>query len=251
MKNLVYTLSVLLVWCLFFSCSIEKRKHLSGYYIEWPTAKSVTLESKAIPATKVLDHMALKPISEIVKGIAPAHLLTNKTIPNNAQTFSTNTPVYNKLKPSKTARLDDDSCDVITFKNGNEIRVKVLEITPKQIKYRYCDPAGNEIINEDKSTIFSIKYPNGTKEIIHSKGKDKNAKTSNSSTPGNSSQIVALLLCIFIGTLGVHRFYLGHMGMGILYLLTGGLCGVGVLIDMILIITGDLKPKNGDYSEKL
>ncbi|GAA3949322.1 TM2 domain-containing protein [Hymenobacter algoricola] len=64
------------------------------------------------------------------------------------------------------------------------------------------------------------------------------------------SQTVAAVLCFFLGWLGVHRFYLGYVGMGILELLTLGGFGILTLIDFIRIITGDLKPKDGDYTEK-
>lgn len=47
--------------------------------------------------------------------------------------------------------------------------------------------------------------------------------------------LVALLLSIFAGTLGIDRFYLGHIGQGIGKLLTGGACGIWWLIDLILI----------------
>jgi len=70
--------------------------------------------------------------------------------------------------------------------------------------------------------------------------------------PGDGkSQVIALILCIFVGLLGIHRFYLGYTMEGVLQLLTGGGCGVWSLIDLIRIITGDLKPKNGDYTETL
>lgn len=70
--------------------------------------------------------------------------------------------------------------------------------------------------------------------------------------PGDGkSQVIALILCIFVGVLGIHRFYLGYTLEGVLQLLTGGGCGVWALIDLIRIITGDLKPKNGDYTETL
>lgn len=37
----------------------------------------------------------------------------------------------------------------------------------------------------------------------------------------------------FLGVAGIHRFALGQAGMGILYLLTAGLCGVGTIVDMV------------------
>lgn len=50
--------------------------------------------------------------------------------------------------------------------------------------------------------------------------------------------LVALLLCIFTGGWGVHRFYTGHILIGMLQLLTCGMCGLWTLIDVILIATG-------------
>lgn len=47
---------------------------------------------------------------------------------------------------------------------------------------------------------------------------------------------VALLLCFFLGVLGGHKFYEGKIGMGILYLFTVGLFGIGVIIDFIILL---------------
>lgn len=47
---------------------------------------------------------------------------------------------------------------------------------------------------------------------------------------------VALLLCVFLGCIGGHKFYEGKVGMGILYLFTMGLFGIGVCIDFIVIL---------------
>jgi TM2 domain-containing membrane protein YozV len=57
--------------------------------------------------------------------------------------------------------------------------------------------------------------------------------------------LTALLLSIFLGQLGVDRFYLGYVGLGVLKLLTAGGCGIWWLIDVIMIATDSLKDAKG------
>jgi TM2 domain-containing membrane protein YozV len=59
--------------------------------------------------------------------------------------------------------------------------------------------------------------------------------------------VAAILLCFFLGCLGVHRFYVGKIGTGILQLITMGGLGVWVLIDFIMIVIGKFKDKDGLY----
>ncbi len=47
---------------------------------------------------------------------------------------------------------------------------------------------------------------------------------------------VALLLCFFLGEFGAHKFYEGKILMGVLYLFTLGLFGIGVLVDFIILL---------------
>jgi TM2 domain-containing membrane protein YozV len=63
--------------------------------------------------------------------------------------------------------------------------------------------------------------------------------------PGQRSFIVALLLSILVGSLGVDRFYLGYIGLGVLKLITFGGCGIWWLIDLILIATGSMTDADG------
>jgi TM2 domain-containing membrane protein YozV len=57
--------------------------------------------------------------------------------------------------------------------------------------------------------------------------------------------MMTLLLCLFAGTLGVHRFYVGKIGSGVGQLLTLGGCGIWSLIDLIMIITGKFTDAQG------
>ena len=59
------------------------------------------------------------------------------------------------------------------------------------------------------------------------------------------SRLVALLLCLFLGLLGVHRFYAGKIGTAVLMIVTAGGLGVWWLIDLIFIACGSFRDKQG------
>ena len=62
----------------------------------------------------------------------------------------------------------------------------------------------------------------------------------------NDKGVITLALCFMLGYLCVHRFYSGHIGIGIVQLLTLGGCGIWVLIDLIMILTGKYKDSEGN-----
>jgi TM2 domain-containing membrane protein YozV len=59
------------------------------------------------------------------------------------------------------------------------------------------------------------------------------------------SFVAALLLCLFLGGFGIHRFYVGKIGTGILQLITLGGLGIWSLIDLVVIIVSKFKDKQG------
>ena len=61
----------------------------------------------------------------------------------------------------------------------------------------------------------------------------------------NKRVLPAFLLCFFLGTFGIHRFYAGKIGTGILELVTLGGLGIWWLVDIILILTGNFKDADG------
>lgn len=61
------------------------------------------------------------------------------------------------------------------------------------------------------------------------------------------SKLATILLCWFFGTFGVHRFYVGKIWTGLIYLCTAGLCGFGTVFDMILLLLNVFKDKEGKH----
>ncbi len=58
--------------------------------------------------------------------------------------------------------------------------------------------------------------------------------------------LITLILCILVGSLGVHRFYTGNIVTGVLMLITLGGCGVWTIIDLIMIAANTYSDGNGN-----
>ncbi len=151
---------------------------------------------------------------------------------------------YNSIKSVKSiTETNTDKpyipIEKISTKTGNNNIIQSLKkISSSKNKNIFTEQANKTLYNENaitKKISKVLKKPN------------KN----NATTDGGKSQLVALLLAIFVGILGIHRFYLGYTGIGILMLLTGGVCGILALIDLIRIIIGDLKPRYEEYTDTL
>ena len=56
---------------------------------------------------------------------------------------------------------------------------------------------------------------------------------------------ILAIVCFFLGELGIHRFVVGKIGTGILWLLTFGLFGIGYIVDFIMILCGTFTDKSG------
>ncbi len=74
---------------------------------------------------------------------------------------------------------------------------------------------------------------------------------SNSISSSQQDWLVALLLCFFIGVIGAHRFYVGKIGTGLLMVFTLGGLGIWTFIDLILIIVGKFKNKDGEILSRI
>jgi hypothetical protein len=108
----------------------------------------------------------------------------------------------------------------------------------------YCKPDIGKVINEAKEEAAAAKgVPSPTINISNvNTNTNQNIAGSVDNYP-YKSKWVAAILCFFFGVLGVHRFYVGKTGTGIIWLFTAGLCGFGALIDFIIILIGGFRDK--------
>ena len=96
---------------------------------------------------------------------------------------------------------------------------------------KYCSQCGAQLVDE------AVVCPQCGCAVAAQKTADPNVSP--------KSRLVALLLCIFVGGLGIHRFYVGKIGTGVLWLLTAGCFGIGALVDLIMLACGTFKDSDG------
>ena len=111
-----------------------------------------------------------------------------------------------------------------------------------QVKTKFCKHCGEVI---DAECIICPKCGKQVEQLGGSGPVTVNVNNENTNTNTNigggiggkrCDKIVSLLLCIFLGYLGIHKFYEGKVGMGVLYIFTLGLFGIGVIVDFITLL---------------
>lgn len=114
----------------------------------------------------------------------------------------------------------------------------------------YCSKCGKEIDNDAiicplcgvATQNFNTVQKNSQPQVVINNTNTNTNVNKNSNVTGIEvgrrvkNKWIALLLCIFLGCFGAHKFYEGKNGMGILYLFTMGILGVGVIIDFIVLL---------------
>jgi len=207
------------------SCTMEKRVYRSGYHTEWLTAKlkghsgnykncsvctpsqkesSVQLDQTTIAKDPdLIDDNTTSTDDGIVASVDNKQIILTKKKKND---WLTKSKIINQ-ENQRTIEQDQE-CDIIILKNGQEIKAKVLEVGTTEIKYKMCDNLNGPTFSKSKSDIFMIKYPNGTKTVI---SEIDNKSASNQTTISGDKKTEPLSLISFISSL------VGLLVFGILF----------------------------------
>ena len=171
-----------------------------------------------------------------------------------------------------TLLVDDENTININNRIVDEARLKEAEVRLKELEYQHEREIRQETIRKEQKRSFwisvvvffvflfialSVERLRPFLLIIVIVGcvllssrkteEKKSAMIGRQYLYSPKSRIAALLLCFFFGVFGVHRFYVGKAGTGILYLFTAGGFGIGWLIDMITIACGVFRDSQGNY----
>ena len=118
---------------------------------------------------------------------------------------------------------------------------------PVQEKTKFCKHCGAKIpeaaviCTACGCQVEEIKKSEQPNIVINNSNMNTNTNTNTNVNAGMyglraKNKWVAFFLCLFLGFIGAHKFYEGKVGMGILYLFTGGLLGIGWFIDCIVLL---------------
>ncbi|MBK7133567.1 MAG: TM2 domain-containing protein [Bacteroidales bacterium] len=126
----------------------------------------------------------------------------------------------------------------------------------------YCRNCGNEVSEKAVMCVSCGTPPKAGDRYCHNCKAETNASSTicmkcGVSLKGENPQngegkdwLTTLLLCFFLGFIGVHRFYTGHTAIGVVQILTLGGCGIWTLVDFIIIIVGNFKDAKGNLLVK-
>ena len=187
-KKIILLLPILTL----FSCSLQKRKYQSGYFLSWNKNNlSIAKNEKQKEFNVQKKEIKFKDIS-FEKDIT--------TSANNKITKIFNNTIKNNL-------AFPDSCDQIIYKDGTEINAKVTEINTSEIRYKRCDFIDGPTFVEKQNKVFMIKYANGKSEMFktekaveYNNGKIiQDSQKINDKDKKTNSFSIASLVCSILG----------------------------------------------------
>ncbi|MDR1116125.1 MAG: NINE protein [Tannerella sp.] len=142
--------------------------------------------------------------------------------------------------------------DIVSMVKNSEMSYPTLTITDKNGNFICVNTfKRNKIISEIEKNRKKLGCPSiGTGSSNNAENRNRNEDNvppAPVATPNDGkSWLKTLLLCLFLGLIGIHRFYTKNTVIGIIQLLTLGCCGIWTFIDLMIILVGSYKDGNGN-----
>lgn len=162
MKRWIY---FALFTALFAACTVKKRTYTKGYYIDWvkktdrkPNNVLRSVKQKEVASSSSLAALSTRPIAEDYRLSRTEFNEPLALAGSSRQLDFTKAPSFN---------LEPECGDVVTFRNGETLKVKILEINDAVVKYKRCDNIEGPLFSISKSKISGIKYLNGVEEVFN------------------------------------------------------------------------------------
>ncbi len=160
--------------------------------------------------------------------------LFSKRNNNKVATENNTATVVNTVKPEVSTEvvLPAVESPSLTFSETTTASVSVKPVVKNVVAKKMAKQHAKmaKLIAKKQATVKAEKTNKVVKKAMHTSRR-------------GGIDVTAALLCFFLGSLGVHRFYLGYTWQGVVQLLTLGGCGIWALIDFIRILMGDLTEK--------
>ncbi len=145
---------ILICVVLLSSCSLQKRLYNKGFYTS-KTHSSNKTEQKP-------DTYTLPSVLSSIKSVKAKGVPITLSVEASHKVIEIG---HTKIKPTPFT----DACDTLVLRNGTVMLAKILEITPEQIKFRYCDSPNEVLRIINKNDVNYIVYANGLKEVVEYK----------------------------------------------------------------------------------
>lgn len=190
--------AVLSFLILMSACSISKRHYRQGYHITWQNHKKNNFKKSTVQSATAVapDRNSVERMSENFESVNTSQL--------SASTNMDLTTILLKKKPVYLKPNNDSCADVLVFRDGVELTVKVVEVFEGTIKYLPCNNLDGPLRVQTGEKVFMIKYANGTREVLQMPVKsepDKNVSKEKNQTVkrGLNGLALASFICGIFG----------------------------------------------------
>lgn len=111
------------------------------------------------------------------------------------------------------------------------------------VEGKFCEYCGSRLESDNQTVIINNYYGANDQQADDSRMMGYYSPAVE--TISKKNRTLTLILCFFVGIFGVHYFYVGKIGIGIVYFITAGLFGIGWLVDIIRIAVGSFRDADG------